>query len=108
MANEAKAVKAATETAEVKAPTHVYVTIPERDMFDYPHPGVGINRDHYGPGTHYVPKEIADEITRICAVFDAQNVRILQPKRDMKALTALYKNRGAEAVDMTPGLTKQV
>jgi hypothetical protein len=108
MANEVKAVKAATEPEVPKKPEFVYVTIPETDMFDYPHPGVGINQNHYGPGTHYVPKAIADEIIRVCAVFDAQNVRILQPKRDMKALTALYKNRGAQSVDMTPDLTKQV
>lgn len=79
---------------EEKLPTHVYVTIPEKDMFDLTHPGVGINRDHYGPGTHFVPQDIADEITRICATFDAQNIRILQPRRDQKALQALLQNKG--------------
>jgi hypothetical protein len=77
-----------------------YVTIPELDLFDYPHPGVGINREHYGPGTHKLPKDIAAEVKDRLRVYEAQNIRILQPRKDMRALRDLAKGgqhtRGAE------------
>jgi hypothetical protein len=77
-----------------------YVTVPDLDLFDYPHPGVGINREHYGPGTHRLPKAIAAEVKDRLSVYERQNVRILQPKKDMRALRDLEKagshTRGAE------------
>jgi hypothetical protein len=96
-----KSVNAASEARPTHKQDWVYVTIPERDMFDMPFQGIGINRDHYGPGTHLVPPGIAEEILTILARAQAQDMRILQPRKDMKALEALYRNRGAGAVDLT-------
>jgi hypothetical protein len=108
---EAKNLKTAADVATTpvaEAPAFEYVTIPERDMFDYPHPGVAINRDHFGPGTHKLPLDIAREVKERLAKFEAQNIRILQPRKDLRALEAIARNRGSNAVDMTPDNSKQV
>jgi hypothetical protein len=108
--------KSVAQAAEVTEPTSVtepveefeYVTIPEKDILDYPHPGVAINRESYGPGVHRLPRDIAREVKERLAIFDAANIRIIQPRKDMKALTDLYKFKGAGAVDMTPDNSKKV
>ena len=80
-------------------PEFEYVTIPERDMFDYPHPGIGHNREFYGPGTHKLPYDVAQEVKERLAIFEAQNIRILQPRKDLRALKDIRKVRGNSVVD---------
>lgn len=99
---------AAPTTTAPATPEFEYVTVPEKDLFDYPHPGIGLNRDHFGPGTHKLPYEVAQEVKKRLAIFEAQNIRILQPRKDMRALLDLYKERGAGSVDLTNDNTKQV
>jgi hypothetical protein len=103
MSNVAKAVEAA-DTKPAK--TYRWVEIPERDMYDHPHPGVGINLDHYGPGRHYVEEVVAGEIERILKRFEIQNIRLLQPRKDMTALNDLAKTRGSDYVDKTTDNSK--
>jgi hypothetical protein len=83
-----------------------WVTIPQKDLLDSTHPGVRINRESYGPGKHLVHPLIAAEIRDRLSVFDAQTIKILQPRKDLKALQDLYKSRGPESVDMTSDNTK--
>lgn len=105
MSTADKAVKVAT-TETQPAPSLEWVVVPQKDILDCIHPGVRINRDTFGPGKHLVKPEIAAEIRERLAIYDAQTIRILQPKKDLKALQDLYKVRGAEAVDLTPNNTK--
>jgi hypothetical protein len=98
---------APTTTAPAE-PEFEYVTVPDRDIFDFPHPGVRINRDYWGPGTHKIPVAQAKVVKERLAVFMAQNIRIMQPRKDTRALGDLYKERGAGSVDMTPDNSKQV
>lgn len=99
---------AVATTPVASEPQFEYVTIPDKDLFDFPHPGIGLNREHYGPGTHKLPLDIAREVKTRLAIFEAQNIRILQPRKDMRALSDLYKTKGAGAVDLTPDNSKVV
>lgn len=75
-------------------PTHRYVTVPDTDLFDYPHPSIRINQHAYGPGTHYLPSELADTVEERLKAYTRSNVRLLQPKRDMESEKAVEQGRG--------------
>jgi hypothetical protein len=72
-----------------------YVTVPDTDLFDQPHPGVRINGVHFGPGTHKISDPIlaATGKERLQA-HSRSDVRILQPKRDAEALRVTNMGRG--------------
>jgi virulence-associated protein VagC len=110
MSTVTKAVKEAEKAlpVEEQEPDFEYVTIPERDMFDLPHPGIGNNREHFGPGTHKLPKDVAFDVKERLRIFEAQNIRILQPRKDARALHDLAKEKGLGYVDMTRDNSKQV
>ena len=85
--------------AEAKKQEHndfVYVTIPEKDLFDRPIK-ININTDTFEAGTHFVHKDIAGEITRILKSKEEGDVRILQPKKDLKALRQLMNSSATVA-----------
>lgn len=91
---DTKSVNAAVETtpAEVKKEL-VMIEIPERDMFDYPHPPVQINSNYnFEPGqTYWVEKDIATEVNRILKAKERQDIRVLQPRIDQRAINDLNK-----------------
>lgn len=57
-----------------------YVTVPATDIYEYKFPGVDINRDHYGPGTHLLPAGIADELEAILKRANEADIRLLRPR----------------------------
>jgi len=58
-----------------------YVTIPAKDMLDYPMTSIWINRDEYKPGmTHLLRGDIADELERILAKFQESTWRLMRNK----------------------------
>lgn len=71
-----------------------YVTIPEFDLFDMQHPDICINHMHFGPGTHFLDKEVADTVEDRLKAYARGNVRILQPRRDTEAENLLNRGRG--------------
>ena len=79
---------------EQLAQGYVYVTVPERDLFDAPHPGVRINMDSFGPGTHLVSPVIAGEIQDRLGAFIKGQMRILQPGQDRKAVELVSRFSG--------------
>jgi len=93
----------------VEAAPFVWVTIPERDLTDYPFAGIGINLKHFGGPPerhcdcqnypqcktnqrHKVTPAEADEINERLALARAADLRIYQNRRDMKSLVELVKN----------------
>jgi hypothetical protein len=88
-------------TAKVDLPvappkaTHRYVTVPDTDLFDMPHPAITVNGTPYGPGTHYLESELAGTVEDRLKVHTRQNVRILQPKRDVEAERIVDRGRGS-------------
>jgi hypothetical protein len=93
----------------------VYVTIPETDIYDAPHPGVHIicggpklfskelgryisdpeksGRDmHFEAGhTYATTPEIAEEVNKRLTLFEKETIRLLRPKADRKALEEVNK-----------------
>lgn len=85
---------------EATKATHRYVTVPDTDMFDMPHPGIRVNTESYGPGTHYLPTELANTVEGSLRDYELANRRILQPRQDAKAIQAVNRanQRPMEAV----------
>jgi hypothetical protein len=72
----------------------VYVTIPERDVLDWPYPTVQLNRMKFEPGkTYKCPAEVGREVQERMDMYNKATVRLLQPKSDRKALADV--NRGS-------------
>lgn len=64
-----------------------YITLPELDMYDYPFPDIWHNKDKFERGkTYLVAKPIAEEVKRRIEIFEAQNLRLMQPRKDLKAI----------------------
>lgn len=73
-----------------------YVTVPDTDMFDMPHPGVRLNHESYGPGTHFLDNERANTVEQCLKDYEISNRRILQPRQDAAAIRAVNKGTGRQ------------
>ena len=58
----------------------VYVTIPDRNVLGWDHPGIGINLQHYGPGTHKVSAAVGSEINDRLKMYHQAMLELLQPQ----------------------------
>ena len=58
----------------------VYVTIPDRNVLGWDHPGIGINLQHYGPGTHKVSVAVGNEINDRLKMYHQAMLELLQPQ----------------------------
>jgi len=80
------------------APTaeeYVRVEIPLTDLFDHGHPGVQLNRHKFEPGKTYLLRgDVALEVKRRLAMFHDEQIRLLRPNADRKALNDV--NRGSQ------------
>lgn len=86
-----KEVSRAIPTAE----EYVRVEIPLADLFDHSHPGVQLNRHKFEPGKTYLLRgDVALEVKRRLAMFHDEQVRLLRPNADRKALNDV--NRGSQ------------
>jgi hypothetical protein len=63
-----------------KEESKVFVTIPEKTVLGWIHPGVGINLQHYGPGTHQVSEAVANEINERLKAHHIGQLQLLEPK----------------------------
>lgn len=73
---------------------YVKILIPATDLFDHTHPGVQLNRHKFEPGqTYHVRGDVALEVQRRLALFHDEQVRLLRPNADRKALADV--NRGS-------------
>lgn len=77
------------------------VEIPEEDIFGAKHEGVNINLEHYAPGKHFLPPDLANEIRRIIAGKMKADIRVLQPKVDTKMQEIMRRNGRAPATGST-------
>lgn len=75
----------------------VWVEVPEKDLFDLNHADILINGHKYAPGKHFVSVELAGEITMLVNRWRKQQIRLLQPTRDSKAL-GVVDHRGGSSV----------
>jgi len=68
-----------------------WVEVPATDIFDQPHNGVSVNFTKYGPGKHFLPPELAGEVRRLLKSKEGADIRVLQPKRDQKAIDIMNR-----------------
>jgi hypothetical protein len=74
---------------------YVKVEIPLADLFDHSHPGVQLNRHKFEPGKTYLLRgDVALEVKRRLAMFHDEQIRLLRPNADRKALNDV--NRGSQ------------
>jgi len=77
------------------AEEYVKVEMPLTDLFDHGHPGVQLNRHKFEPGKTYLLRgDVALEVKRRLAMFHDEQVRLLRPNADRKALADV--NRGSQ------------
>lgn len=77
------------------AEEYVKVEIPSSDLFDHTHPGVQLNRHKFEPGKTYLLRgDVALEVKKRLAMFHDEQVRLLRPNADRKALNDV--NRGSQ------------
>jgi|SRR5579859_1362661 len=70
-----------------------YVTIPDKDPYDYVFKGIYLNDKFFPPGTHLMEKDVADSIEERLAAFARYNVRLMRPTADLVSLGQLPGNR---------------
>jgi hypothetical protein len=67
-----------------------YVTIPDRDTYDYVFKGIWLNgtgsQPDYPPGVHLVHPDVADALEERLRVWTAYNLRLMNPTKDVKAI----------------------
>lgn len=74
---------------------YVKVEVPATDLFDHTHPGVQLNRHRFEPGRTYLLRgDVALEVKRRLLMFHDEQVRLLRPNADRKALNDV--NRGSQ------------
>jgi hypothetical protein len=74
---------------------YVRVEMPAADLFDHTHPGVQLNRHKFEPGKTYLLRgDVALEVKRRLAMFHDEQIRLLRPNADRKALNDV--NRGSQ------------
>lgn len=80
---------------EPRKEEYVRVNMPLTDIFDHSHPGVQLNRHKFEPGKTYLLRaDVALEVNKRLAMFHDEQVRLLRPNADRKALSDV--NRGSQ------------
>lgn len=89
--------------ANRSTPDHVFVSIPDQDIYGYVHPTIRIqggggkdNSTHclyeFEPGkTYKVRRDVGEEVMRRLQAFHLQSVRLMRPKADTSALRDVNK-----------------
>jgi hypothetical protein len=81
-----------------------YVSIPQTDLFDQPHPGVRLNRVKFEAGkTYSVRADVALEVEDRLKKFNVEQVRLLRPNADRKSLNEV--NKGSQWTSRTGGVS---
>jgi len=92
----AKAVEFDPKTAsdsEKLAQGYRYVTVPDRDPYDFEFKGIYLNNLFFAPGKHLMAPDVADSIEERLQAFARYNVRLMRPQADLTSLSQLPGNR---------------
>ena len=94
----AKVITAGLSSAEVKAANldkaqWEWVEVPDHDLFGEPHTGVSINFEQFGPGRYFVSPEMASEIKRLLENRQRGDIRVLQPRQDVKMAQIMSRSQ---------------
>jgi hypothetical protein len=68
-----------------------WVVIPDKDLFDFPHPTVRVNLLEFPSGKHYVDAELADFIEDRVRLKYESDIRIMRPSQDHTSQNAMNR-----------------
>jgi hypothetical protein len=68
-----------------------WVYVPERDVFDMPHPTIRVNLLEFPPGKHFVDAELADFIEDRVRLKYEGDIRVMRPTQDYKSQDAMNR-----------------
>lgn len=95
------------DTPEVKAveatkSTRQYITIPERDVLDFPFPAIRVNNAAFYPGkTYEIEEPLATTVKERIKTWMRQTLRLMQPKKDSEAENIMIKEGTARGGEYT-------
>lgn len=85
--------KTATESQKLENGWR-WVTIPDKDPYDYVFAGIYLNNEHFKPGVHLMHPDKADAIEERLVAFARYNTRLMRPSADLTSLSQIPGNRG--------------
>lgn len=68
-----------------------WVEVPEKDLFDFPHPVIRINLLEFGPGKHFVEANVADWIEERLRRKYQSDIRVMRPQQDYTSQNAMTR-----------------
>jgi hypothetical protein len=68
-----------------------WVTVPAKDLFDFPHPTVRVNLMEFPPGKHFVDAELADFIEDRLQLKLEADIRVMRPTQDFASQHAMNR-----------------
>lgn len=85
---------------EAKRPLKEFVTIPETDLFDHKFPTIRVNNHEFFAGkTYELEFELASTVKERIQAWQRSDLRLVQPKRDLKSENVLAKSGSGGYVD---------
>ena len=68
-----------------------WVEVPQKDLFDFPHPTIRVNLQEFPPGKYFLDAELADFVEdRIRLKYQA-DIRIMRPSQDVTSQNAMNR-----------------
>lgn len=68
-----------------------WISVPEKDLFDFPYPTLRVNLLEFGPGKHYVDAELADFLESRMELKYQADVRLMRPSQDFTSQNIMNK-----------------
>jgi hypothetical protein len=63
-----------------------WVRVPEKDLFDFPHPTIRVNLTAYEPGEEYfLDADVADWVENRIAMKRSADIRVMRPNKDIES-----------------------
>lgn len=70
-----------------------YVTIPDRDPYDFLFDGIYLNNEHFKPGKHLVSPDVAASLEERLKAWNDYNVRLMRPQQHAASLAQATKGK---------------
>jgi hypothetical protein len=68
-----------------------WIVVPEKDLFDFPHPPIAINHMVFGPGKHFLDADVADWVEDRLMRKYKSDLRVMRPQQDLTSQNAMTR-----------------
>lgn len=63
-----------------------WVKVPEKDLFDFPHPAIRVNLQAYEPGeSYFLDADVADWVENRILMKRSADIRVMRPNKDIES-----------------------